>query len=321
MLFAQNVTVSSTEEYTNKIQNAQWTNVLGQDDSGYYLLHEFGPISNTTITLEKYSPELKLLFSTDIESTSGTLFDSQLHRYTDMINGKIYVFLEGWNKEMGQNSFLIKEVRADGTVDDKAITLETEPSKNQLRSAHYSFRFSPDGSKMLVLTQKPFLKKAREELRLQVFNTADFSSIWKQDLTLESESERSPQNEIVVDNNGIAYLFKDIKISLKEHLYHLITAGKDFSKVSIVELNEYFLGEKKMFIDPSGNLLMAGMLIPPGGRTDAFVQTIITWKFDRKTFKTRGLDIDQTVAAIKATMKMLNLIESGNIPSIRFIEL
>lgn len=49
--------------------------------------------------------------------------------------------------------------------------------------------------------------------------------------------------------------------------------------------------------------------IPPGGRTDAFVQTVITWRHDDKVIKTRGLDADQTEAAIKATIKMLNLME------------
>ena len=49
--------------------------------------------------------------------------------------------------------------------------------------------------------------------------------------------------------------------------------------------------------------------IPPGGRTDAFVQTIISWNFAGVDFKTRGLDADQTEAAIKATLKMLNKIE------------
>ncbi len=49
--------------------------------------------------------------------------------------------------------------------------------------------------------------------------------------------------------------------------------------------------------------------IPPGGRTDAFVQTIITWNWDNRVLRTRGLDADQTEAAIKATIKMLNLIE------------
>ena len=49
--------------------------------------------------------------------------------------------------------------------------------------------------------------------------------------------------------------------------------------------------------------------IPPGGRTDALVQTIITWQYGSKIIRTRGLDADQTEAAIKATFKMLNLFE------------
>lgn len=49
--------------------------------------------------------------------------------------------------------------------------------------------------------------------------------------------------------------------------------------------------------------------IPPGGRTDALVQTVITWRNGERLLRTRGLDADQTEAAIKATFKMLNIIE------------
>ena len=48
--------------------------------------------------------------------------------------------------------------------------------------------------------------------------------------------------------------------------------------------------------------------IPPGGKSDALCETIITWLHNKKEFKTRGLDSDQTVSAIKATEKMLNII-------------
>jgi D-citramalate synthase len=48
--------------------------------------------------------------------------------------------------------------------------------------------------------------------------------------------------------------------------------------------------------------------IPPGGKSDALCETVITWSHNNKEFKTRGLDSDQTVSAIKATQKMLNLI-------------
>jgi (R)-citramalate synthase len=50
--------------------------------------------------------------------------------------------------------------------------------------------------------------------------------------------------------------------------------------------------------------------IPPGGKTDAFVETVITWDYNGKEFKTRGFDADQTESAIKATERMLNIIES-----------
>ena len=53
--------------------------------------------------------------------------------------------------------------------------------------------------------------------------------------------------------------------------------------------------------------------IPPGGHTDALVQTVITWRDGDKIWRTRGLDVDQTEAAIKATLKMLNMVENNEI--------
>ena len=50
--------------------------------------------------------------------------------------------------------------------------------------------------------------------------------------------------------------------------------------------------------------------IPPGGRTDALVETVISWNLKGKEFKTKGLDADQTESAIKATERMLNIIEN-----------
>jgi len=49
--------------------------------------------------------------------------------------------------------------------------------------------------------------------------------------------------------------------------------------------------------------------IPPGGRTGALVETVITWqKKNRETFSTLGVDSDQLAAAVLATEKMLNAI-------------
>jgi D-citramalate synthase len=56
------------------------------------------------------------------------------------------------------------------------------------------------------------------------------------------------------------------------------------------------------------SLIDYAVRIPPGSNSDALCETIITWKLEEKEFLTRGLDLDQTVSAIKATEKMLNII-------------
>ncbi len=55
--------------------------------------------------------------------------------------------------------------------------------------------------------------------------------------------------------------------------------------------------------------------IPPGGRTDALVQTTISWTYNERSYRTHALDADQTEAAIKATIKMLNIIEDESFNS------
>jgi D-citramalate synthase len=52
--------------------------------------------------------------------------------------------------------------------------------------------------------------------------------------------------------------------------------------------------------------------IPPGGRTEALVETVISWNAgDGGSFKTMGVDSDQMAAAVIATEKMLNLVAEG----------
>lgn len=56
------------------------------------------------------------------------------------------------------------------------------------------------------------------------------------------------------------------------------------------------------------NLIDYAVRIPPGSNSDALCETVITWKDNQKEFTTRGLDSDQTVSAIMAAEKMLNII-------------
>ncbi|MDF3079230.1 MAG: 2-isopropylmalate synthase [Sphingobacteriaceae bacterium] len=60
------------------------------------------------------------------------------------------------------------------------------------------------------------------------------------------------------------------------------------------------------------NLIDYAVRIAPGSNSDALCEAIITWETKYKTFITRGLDSDQTVCAIKATQKMLNIVSHAD---------
>jgi D-citramalate synthase len=99
-----------------------------------------------------------------------------------------------------------------------------------------------------------------------------------------------------------------LKLEIEGNEYEETAAGDGQYDAFMKALNKIYCKlEKKEPI-----LIDYMVTIPPGGQTDALVEALITWVLDGKEMKTRGLDPDQTVAAIKATMKMLNLIDKSN---------
>jgi (R)-citramalate synthase len=97
----------------------------------------------------------------------------------------------------------------------------------------------------------------------------------------------------------------NIQVQIDDKLYQETSSGDG--------QYDAFMKALRLIYDKLGKQLPAltdyQVSIPPGGKTDAFVETLITWEFCGKEFKTRGLDADQTESAIKATEKMLNIVE------------
>lgn len=96
-----------------------------------------------------------------------------------------------------------------------------------------------------------------------------------------------------------------VKILINGEEYQDSASGDGQYDAFVRALRNIYAGLDK----PFPTLTNYTVSIPPGGKTDAFVQTIISWNHQGMDFKTRGLDADQTEAAIKATIKMLNKIE------------
>ena len=122
--------------------------------------------------------------------------------------------------------------------------------------------------------------------------------------------ENTMQIRIVNYSLSLTYSLRPtatVKIAINDDMYEQTAVGDG-------QYNAFTKAIWKIYTTldkPMPELIDYEVVIPPGGQTDALVHTSITWRFNNKVFKTHGLDADQTEAAIKATVKMLNQIE-GN---------
>lgn len=95
-----------------------------------------------------------------------------------------------------------------------------------------------------------------------------------------------------------------VSLTINGETFEEIAQGDGQFDAFMNALRSIYISKKMVLPD----LIDYAVRIPPGSHSDALCETIITWKSPEKEFKTRGLDSDQTVSAIKATEKMLNII-------------
>jgi len=172
--------------------------------------------------------------------------------------------------------------------------------------------------------------KANIERNLQelgiTLSDDDLKKVTKKIIELGDRKEAVTQEDlpyIISDVLDTSAVVENVKI-----VNYVLTHSKNLRPSSTLELKigdvvyqesaqgdgqyDAFMNALKMIYEKKGKNLPLltdySVRIPPGGKTDALCETIITWNVNGKEFKTRGLDSDQTVSAIEATRKMLNKI-------------
>ena len=176
---------------------------------------------------------------------------------------------------------------------------------------------------------KANIKKNLEEMGIELDNKA-MKVITQKIIELGDKKETVTQEDL-------PYIISDVlrsqsiekKIKIKNYSFscayglrpvatiRLSMNGKDFEETATGDgqYDAFMKAIRKIYVrfeKTLPTLVDYYVSIPPGGKTDALVECSITWDFKGKTFKTRGLDSDQTVAAIKGTIRMLNIIETFN---------
>ncbi|GGK55419.1 MULTISPECIES: alpha-isopropylmalate synthase regulatory domain-containing protein [Flavobacteriaceae] len=171
---------------------------------------------------------------------------------------------------------------------------------------------------------KANIEKNLQELGLQL-NDEDLKKVTQRIIELGDQKE-------LVTKEDLPYIISDVldsnlyqeKVTIESYVLTHSKGLKPSTTVALTIDDEYFQEHaqgdgqydafmnaiKKIYVNKGMSLpklVDYAVRIPPGSTSDALCETIITWETKDKRFITRGLDSDQTVSAIKATQKMLNI--------------
>ena len=174
---------------------------------------------------------------------------------------------------------------------------------------------------------KANIRKNLEDLGLQL-DEESMRKVTERIIQLGDKKELVTQEDLpYIVSDVLKHDVEDEQVKLKSYIVNLAYGLKPMATVKMeihgkeYEVNSSGDGQydafvraiRKIYKETLGRkfpmLTNYAVTIPPGGRTDAFVQTTISWSFQEKEFRTRGHDADQTEAAIKATMKKYNIID------------
>jgi D-citramalate synthase len=263
------------------------------------------PLASVIAVINDFLPEVKV-----------GLKESSLYKVSKLVETFSGVRIPANKPIVGENVFTqTAGIHADG--DNK---------KNLYFSDLLPERFGRKRSYALGKTSgKANIEKNLQELGLKL-NDSDLKKVTQRVIELGDLKETVTQDDL-------PYIISDVLASsayqetVKVHSYLLShAAGLRPSATIAIKFNDKLYeehaqgdGQFDAFMNALSKLYKAkgrklpalidySVRIAPGSSSDALCETVITWKTDKKTFTTRGLDSDQTVCAIKATEKMLNII-------------
>ncbi len=193
---------------TNDHPERRIEQLLAIGDQGFVLLRVAEDA--TTVKhywLERYDTALRQVGTQEVFFNGGVMGDAYFMDRVLVVNGTIYALVSHWDKGAGEHSVAMHTLGLDGVLGEGRI-LDVIKAEKMGNRGNFIVSVSPDGGKLLVLSELPFEKKTNEKLRLTCYALPSYAQLWQEEHTLEWEADKGLRNEAIVNDAGHAYLFK-----------------------------------------------------------------------------------------------------------------
>jgi (R)-citramalate synthase len=263
------------------------------------------PLSSAIAVLNDYAPEVKT-----------SVNEKKLYSVSKLVETFSGFRISANKPVVGENVFTqTAGIHADGDKKNKLYYNDLIPERFGRQRMYALGKTSGKANiennlqQLGILLSDEDLKKVTQRVidlgdRKEVVTPADLPYIISDILDSNTGEQKVQIKNYVLTHSKELKPSVTLHISIDGELFEEHSQGDGQYDAFVNALNKIY--KLKKIILPT--LVDYAVRIPPGGKSDALCETIITWSHNQKEFKTRGLDSDQTVAAIKATEKMLNLI-------------
>lgn len=248
-------------------------------------------------------------------SVSTNVTEKALYRASKLVETFSGLRIPGNKPVVGENVFTqTAGIHADGDKKNKLYFSQLMPERFGRQRVYALGKTSGKANiennlqQLGIQLSEPDLKKVTRRItelgdQKEAVTQADLPFIISDILDSKTIGEKVRIENYVLTHSKDLKPSVTIKIRIEGELYEESAQGDGQYDAFVNALGKVY-GKRKQALP---QLTDYTVHIPPGGKSDALCETIITWSYDNREFKTRGLDSDQTVSAIKATQKMLNL--------------
>ena len=187
--------------------------------------------------------------------------DANIYKGIFALKSNLTMFKSEFTKASGTKLYQLYYYPFESNGTRKKKTLLTSiNAESAFNSGNFVISASPDGSKLAVLSELPFNKDGMEKCSLAVYDQ-QFGLIWKKEYEFPYESSKVPNNDLFVNNDGIAFILKRIKAKKqfdRFSLFTFTTNGQNIIEKKIDLGNAFTISTYKHLFNDRGDLILSG---------------------------------------------------------------
>ncbi|MEO6669625.1 MAG: hypothetical protein ABIN36_09140 [Ferruginibacter sp.] len=247
------------------------TQIIGYEKDGFFIVNKREPdmtesqsiirsAFSPVVTAEFFNAEGDRNFSKDI--STGRSDD-----YVDVIyfDHTLYMISALFTKATGKNVLTAKAINDDGSMEEP-VEIGVLPSEKMGTRGLFYVAVSPDGSKLLVLSQPEYVKDQNEKIKLTLLEK-NFKKVWETEQTFSYGWSRTMDNRPYVNNNGTAYILKMISVKGADDSWSIFSStGKDLKEFKIAMDGGKKIASVVQAFSSEGDFTIAGYYKNGGGK-------------------------------------------------------